>query len=147
MTDIRHHIGIEAPQAQVHQALSTTAGVASWWTTDADGDASRGGKLLFYFGSPDPRVVVEVIDVTPDRIEWSCVGGPDEWLGTMFTFELAHDAGETTVLFTHGGWREANAFQAHCSTKWAYFLLGLKSLVEDGAGTPYPGDRKIGRWG
>ena len=28
----------------------------------------------------------------------------------------------------------------HCSTQWAYFLLGLKRLFEQGAGTPFGGD-------
>ena len=35
----------------------------------------------------------------------------------------------------------------HCSTKWAYFLLGLKSGLEGGAATPYPGDMAISTWG
>jgi len=42
---------------------------------------------------------------------------------------------------------DAVPFEAHCSTKWAYFLLGLKSLLEGGQATPYPGDLKISSWG
>jgi uncharacterized protein YndB with AHSA1/START domain len=147
MTDIRHHIGIRAPHEQVHEALATTDGVASWWTGDTQGDAGQGGKLFFYFGAPEPRVVVEVTEVTPDRIGWRCLDGPDEWLDTTFTFELSQVGEETFVLFTHGGWREPGAFQAHCSTKWAYFLLGLKAMLEGGQATPFPGDLKISSWG
>jgi len=146
MIDIRHRIGIEAPQAQVHQALATKDGVASWWSRDAEGDAAEGGKLVFHFGRPEPRLELEVLEVTPDRVQWRCLYGPNEWLDTTITFELDENDGETAVLFTHAGWREAVPFEAHCSTKWAYFLLGLKSLLEDGQATPFPSDRQISRW-
>jgi hypothetical protein len=31
----------------------------------------------------------------------------------------------------------------HCSTKWATFLMSIKSLVEAGKGAPYPDDVHI----
>jgi len=34
----------------------------------------------------------------------------------------------------------------HCSTKWALFLMSLKSLVENGQGAPHPHDVKIDNW-
>jgi uncharacterized protein YndB with AHSA1/START domain len=146
MVDIRHRIGIEAPQAQVHQALATTDGVASWWSRDVEGDAGEGGKLAFSFGRPDRRLELEVMEVNPDRVVWRCLYGPDEWLDTTIAFELDHHDGETVVLFTHAGWREAVPFEAHCSTKWAYFLIGLKLLMEGGETSPAPSDLHISRW-
>jgi uncharacterized protein YndB with AHSA1/START domain len=40
MVDILHKVGIKAPAAEVYEALTTTAGLADWWTNDtkADGD-------------------------------------------------------------------------------------------------------------
>jgi len=35
----------------------------------------------------------------------------------------------------------------HCSTKWGYFLLGLKAGLEGGQPSPYPTDMKISHWG
>ena len=35
---------------------------------------------------------------------------------------------------------------AHCSTKWATFLLSLRDLVETGKGKPAPADLKISNW-
>jgi uncharacterized protein YndB with AHSA1/START domain len=147
MVDIRHRIGVDAPPERVHDALATLDGVTSWWTTDAEGDAGVGGKMVLSFGRPDRYLELEVLEVAPDRVVWRCLHGPDEWLDTTFTFELSHADGETVILFTHGGWREPVPFLAHCSTKWAYFLLGLKSLLAGGQGTPYPGDLHISRWG
>jgi hypothetical protein len=34
----------------------------------------------------------------------------------------------------------------HCSTKWAIFLMSLKSLGEDGKGQPSPTDVRISNW-
>ena len=147
MIAIRHRIGVNVPQHQVHRAFATVAGVASWWTHDVTGDDTVGGKLLLYFGRPEPRLVLEVVELTDDRVGWRCLEGPDEWVGTTFTFALSHADGETTVLFTHDGWREAVPFLAHCSTKWAYFLLGVKAMFEGGQATPFPGDLKISSWG
>jgi hypothetical protein len=35
---------------------------------------------------------------------------------------------------------------AHCSMKWATFLLSLRELLETGAGKPSPNDLKIDNW-
>lgn len=143
---IRHRIGIHAPQTQVHGALATIDGLSSWWTTDTSGDPEVGGKLTFTFGSPDRSATFEVLEVTPDRVAWRGVAGPDEWTDTTVTFELSRDEDETIVLFTHDGWREAVPFMGHCTTKWATFLLGLKSLLEGGRSVSYPDEIKISAW-
>ena len=50
------------------------------------------------------------------------------------------------MRFTHAGWVEPVEFLAHCSTKWAVFLLSLKALVETGTGAPAPDDVAISDW-
>jgi hypothetical protein len=34
----------------------------------------------------------------------------------------------------------------HCTTKWAVFLLSLKSLVENSKGAPWPDEIKLDAW-
>jgi hypothetical protein len=34
----------------------------------------------------------------------------------------------------------------HCSTKWAIYLMSLKSVLETGKGAPAPRDVKIDSW-
>jgi uncharacterized protein YndB with AHSA1/START domain len=148
MVDILHRVGIGAPVSEVYEALSTTEGLAGWWTTEIKGDAGAGGQLAFHFGSPEPSAVMAVESVTPDRqVAWRCVDGPAEWLDTTVTFDLAESDGETVIRFAHAGWREPVEFMSHCSTKWAYFLLGLKDGFEGGKATPFPDDRRISTWG
>ena len=74
------------------------------------------------------------------------IKGPAEWVGTKIRFELKQEDDFTIVLFKHEGWREPAEFMHHCSTKWATFLMSLKSLGETGKGQPSPNDVKIGNW-
>jgi uncharacterized protein YndB with AHSA1/START domain len=144
---IRHRVGIQAPIGEVYDAVATREGVAGWWTRDVQGESQPGGKLAFRFGRPEPSAVVEVTELhPPTRVEWRCLEGPEEWRDTMITFDLKANGDETTVLFTHAGW-EPVEFMHHCSTRWGYFLLGLKAGCEGGAATPWPDDTPASSWG
>ena len=145
MPDIRHRVVMSAPLDRVYSAIATKDGLSDWWTRDGvRGESTEGSTIEFYFGQPEPAAVMEVTRLDPDgQVSWSCVGGADEWVGTKLNFELASQDDETVVLFTHADWRDPSDFMAHCSARWAYFLLSLKSLVETGTGTPSPEDLKF----
>ena len=76
-------------------------------------------------------------------MRWSFSGPADDWVGTEISFRIERQDGQTFVTFKHAGWREANLFMHHCSTKSAVFLLSLKDLIERGKGHPEPHDTKI----
>ena len=59
------------------------------------------------------------------------------------TGSLKQNGDYTIALFRHEGWRQPVEFMHACSTKWALFLMSLKSLVETGKGEPWPVDVKI----
>jgi len=148
MADIRHRVGITASPARVYQTLSTIDGLKGWWTRTVDGEPNVGGTLRFYFGRPEPSATMEITELVPDRrVAWKCVTGPEEWVSTTLTFDISETPQETVVMFTHADWREPVEFMHHCSTKWGYFMLALKSQLEGGPGTPYPDDAKISTWG
>ena len=104
--------------------------------------------MRFFFGKPEPSAVMEVVELSPDdRVQWRCVSGPPEWVGTTVAFDLKTSGGETVLLFAHANWREPAEFMHHCSTKWATVLIGLRSGLEGGAFTAFPDDTKIsGSW-
>ena len=144
MPDIRHRVGIAAPRHRVYEMVATRDGLAEFWTTHVEGDAAVGGKLSFFFGRAEPSAVMEVTNLSPDdRVQWRCVDGPPEWVGTTVTFDLKDSAGETALLFTHADWREPTEFMHHCSTKWATVLLSLRNGLEGGAFTAFPDDTRI----
>lgn len=145
MPDIRHRVAISAPLESVYEAVATTEGISHWWTRDGvRGESSEGSEIQFFFGQPEASAVMEVTRLRPEgQVSWNCVGGADEWVGTKLNFDLTLNDGETVVLFTHADWREPTEFMAHCSARWAYFLLSLKGLLETGQGTPFPEDLKF----
>jgi uncharacterized protein YndB with AHSA1/START domain len=139
MVDILHKIEAKAPQQDVWKALSTTQGLAGWWTSDTRGDASEGGIIEFYFNQN--RMDMKVIEADPGRhVVWQVVSGPDDWMGTKISFDLSRNGDLTKVLFKHQGWREASEHMSHCSTKWGTFMVSLKSLAETGKGAAFPND-------
>ncbi len=145
MVDILHKVGIRSTPEKVYAALTTTEGLSRWWTVDTHGDGDVGDTLQFRFdlGGIDMKVQ----DLQPSSsVLWEVVDGPEEWIGTNVSFELRQEGDYTLVLFRHAGWREPVEFMHHCSTKWATFLMSLKSLVETGEGAPAPRDVKIDNW-
>lgn len=147
MPNIIHRIGVkDAEPAAVYEALTSVSGLADWWTEDTTGDASHAGGIIafrFTAGGFD----IEVTELVPDkRVTWKVVDGPPEWIETTITWELSEADGYAIVMFSHDGWREQVPFMAHCSTKWAIYLMSLKMLIETGAGEPAPHDVLISEW-
>ena len=141
MSDILHEIRIKAPAETVYGALATVPGLAAWWTTTTSGTSEVGGALEFRFGEHAIEMRVDALE-PGKRVAWQCTRDP-HWLGTRFTFDLTEKDGRTTLVFGHRAWKEANAFFAHCSMKWATFLLSLRDYVETGSGRPFPRDLAI----
>jgi hypothetical protein len=117
MPDILHRVGIDASTQRVFEAIATIDfGFCRMQVADA---------------------------VSGRRVRWRCVEGPEEWVGTEVTFDLAGRDDQTFVLFRHAGWKEPVEFMHHCSTKWTTFLLSLRDLLEKAKGSPAPRDVKI----
>jgi uncharacterized protein YndB with AHSA1/START domain len=146
MVDILHKVGIESSSPDdVYSALTTLDGLSGWWTDNTHGLTDVGGILEFRFtaGGFDMKVVELERN---RRVHWEVIDGPAEWVGTTVDFTIRQDGDDTIVLFAHKGWREPVEFMYHCSTKWGVYLLSLKSLVENGKGSPHPHDVKIDNW-
>jgi uncharacterized protein YndB with AHSA1/START domain len=147
MPDILHKVGIRSSSPQdAYKALTTLEGLSGWWTDDTQGDTRVGGVIKFRFGDTGGfDMKVAALDPAK-RVLWDVLDGPGEWIGTTVSFELRQEGDFTIVLFKHQGWKEPTESMHHCSTKWATFLMSLKSLVETGKGAPYPDDVLIDNW-
>jgi uncharacterized protein YndB with AHSA1/START domain len=147
MPDILHRVGIKSSSPNdTYKALTTFEGLGGWWTGEVRGQAEVGGVIHFGFGEHG-FFDMKVLELDPARsVQWHVVGGPAEWIGTKVSFELKQDGAFTIVLFKHENWKEPVEFMHHCSTKWATFLMSMKSLVETGKGAPYPNDILIDNW-
>ena len=143
MVDILHKVGIKSSSPDdAYKALTTLKGLSGWWTSDTRGESKVGGVVEFRFGAGG--IDMKVLELAPaKRVLWQVVDGPQEWIGTNVGFDLKQESDWTIILFKHQGWKEPVEFMHHCSTKWALFLMSLKSLVETGTGAPYPDDIHI----
>ncbi len=142
MVDIIHTVRVKAPREKVYEALSTIDGLAAWWTRTTEGASAPGETIAFRFGQHVTKVRVEEL-ARGGRVAWRVTESSPDWVGTRMTFDLSEQDGATLVRFGHRDWAEANDFYGHCSMKWATFLLSLKSVVETGAGAPFPNDVAI----
>ncbi|MEO8751513.1 MAG: SRPBCC domain-containing protein [Casimicrobiaceae bacterium] len=150
MADILHRVGIKSSPDKVYNALTTRDGLAGWWTNHTQGEGSVGEALQFRFdigGADLEGFDMKVLELDPaKRVLWQVVAGPEEWIGTKVSWDIRQEGDYSIILFKHQDWREPVEFMHHCSTKWAIFLMSLKSLVETGKGAPSPNDVKIDNW-
>ena len=140
MAEIHHRVGIKASAESIYQALTTNEGLASWWTNDVTGAGNVGSVIQFRFNGGGPDFEVTKL-VESETVQWKHSGSmPEEWMGSEILFQLQVKDDQTIVRFSHYNWKEATDFMAHCSTKWAVFLLSLKEALETGKGKPFPND-------
>ncbi|EMY71661.1 SRPBCC family protein [Leptospira vanthielii] len=149
---IYHKVGIRASEKEVIKTLTTKTGLANWWTKEVEGSftsgvSSVGESIHFGFGHGN-AIEMRVEKIEPKHLLWECISGPEDWIGSHIDFQLslgkAKDGEEMTILyFRHKDWKKESEFTAHCSMKWAIFLLSLKNFIEDGVGRPSPEDIKI----
>ncbi|MDG3583891.1 SRPBCC family protein [Galbibacter pacificus] len=151
MVNIIHRVGIKASISEVYKVLSSVQGIGKWWTQNTSGTSEIGKTIALRFHSQEGNEVgsmqMLVKALVPNKkVHWHFTAGPEEWLGTDVVFNLHEEEGLTIILFEHKNWSEAIEFTAHCSMKWAIFLLSLKELMETGRGRPSPHDIKIDNW-
>jgi uncharacterized protein YndB with AHSA1/START domain len=143
MADIIHRVGIAGSVGDVYTALTTDKGLSRWWTTDTSGAGGVGSIIKFRFEGEGPDFVVA--ELQPDSlVRWRHSGKmPGDWIGTEVSFRLKSEERQTYVRFAHSNWKKPSDFMAHCSMKWAIFLLSLKEAIETGKGKPFPNDVRI----
>ena len=137
MAAIKHLLIIYSPPEKIFSAITTKSGVANWWTEQTEIGSNIGEINVFDFGDRYHNEM-KIINLVPDiRVEWKCLTGDKEWIGTKFIFEI-EEKGEGSVLkFAHADWREETDFFASCNYQWGYYMTSLKQYCEKGIGTPH----------
>lgn len=135
MAQIAHLVRIRAAPKEVYRRVASTAGIAEWFTEASSPNYREGGTLeLRFSGEPVSFTITELTE--PSRIVWHCTTEENSWFDTDIAFEFAAQGDHTLVRFDHLGWPEVSDRFRDCSMSWAYFLESLRSLLEDGRGTP-----------
>jgi hypothetical protein len=106
-----------------------------------------GSVIAFRFTSDGAElgsIHMKVLELQPaKRVLWQVVDGPEDWIGTTVSWDLRQEGDYCVVLLKHQGWKEPVEFMYHCTTKWAVYMVSLKSLLETGKGAPNPHDVRL----
>jgi uncharacterized protein YndB with AHSA1/START domain len=159
MPHIHHRLFIGASVEKIYDALTSKNGLSAWWTHQTTARAEPGSVSRFTFGDGYFKDMKIIELKQAHYVEWLCVAGAEEWLGTSISFVLepgpkgvlsaAHpelndqfqqNSGDNGTILTlhHRDWKDYTSMFAECSYTWALFMRSLKLFCETGRGTPWP---------
>jgi uncharacterized protein YndB with AHSA1/START domain len=139
---------INTTPEKVWQALTTAEFTQRYWMGQrVQSDWKAGAPVSF--AKPDGTVkhIGEVLRFEPPKIlsySWSGKGCHSDVAtepATRVTFEIAADAGITTLTVTHDGFEPGSKIFGDISGGWPIVLSGLKTLLETNKSLPFEGNR------
>ena len=134
---IKHIININSTPDIVYAALTTERGINGWWTPQTIIKPKVGTIAEFIFGERyHNKMEIKKLE-TNKRVEWYCIQGDHEWVGTDFSFDLEVEGTQTILRFGQNNWREYTDFYAYCNFHWGQYMLSLKDYCETGVGRPF----------
>jgi len=137
MANIRHNLIINASAKKVYDAITSEQGLKGWWTNDVTAKPEEGYINHFKFSDEYFNKMKILTLNAPFEVQWECVDGDKEWVGTNLSFELNEKEEITTLRFSHLNWQNESEFFGFCSHHWGRYLDSLKSFCETGNGQPY----------
>jgi uncharacterized protein YndB with AHSA1/START domain len=137
MSAIKHLLYINASPSHVYKAITTQKGLSSWWTTKTKADAIIGSVAEFWFSDKyHNKMYIVKLDINK-YVEWECLDGDKEWIGTRLKFMIrTHEKG-TLLHFWHYEWKKETEFFSSCNYHWGHYMKSLKDYCEMGKGEPY----------
>lgn len=135
MGDVLFTFDVNATPDAVRRALTTTEGIASFWTDSADVPTEVGEALTL--GFPDAPMPFDLLLAQSDDklVVWRTVTFPPQWVGTDIRWEVSGDDETSTVAFRHGPFADETE-QGQVAYVWGQVMVQLKRYVETGLATP-----------
>jgi uncharacterized protein YndB with AHSA1/START domain len=136
MADINHEIKINAAPEAVYQALIDASELTKWHTSKTERVNERDGNFTTR-PEEGPAFEWKVLKTDPRTIEWECVAGPGDSVGTTASFHLSPlNDGRTLVELTHSGWPGTDGNFRKCNTLWAVLLFHPQKYLSTKKGNP-----------
>ncbi|MGG0174822.1 SRPBCC family protein [Gottfriedia acidiceleris] len=132
MVNMPHQITINATPEKVFEAITTTEGIKSWWSTDAKAEPQLGSitEVAFYNRQAVFQLQVDQIE-NGKLLEWTALHDMPAWKGTKIRFELIMNENGATILnFNHTGFESMEGPYAMINTTWGTLMYILKQYVE-----------------
>lgn len=128
-----------APATAIYDAITTTEGLRSFWTIDADADPREGGELRFGFEAAPVDLTMTVAELVPgELVGWSGIGPWPGWDTTEIAWRVTAGGESRTVTFRHDGWADETLDHdlGSVAMTWAHVLDALKLYTESGEPAP-----------
>lgn len=140
MADYSIKAGFEAacPPRDLMGWLTSTEGIAGWWSDEVAGSASsEGDRFSVRFPTTDVVFELVVTEMSGNIVEWQVPESPPWWKGTTIRFETAEsEAGGTSLLFTHGGFDPEDPIIPVINPAWIRFLDNLVEVAQTNEANP-----------
>jgi uncharacterized protein YndB with AHSA1/START domain len=135
MGDVLFTFDVNATPDAVRRALTTTEGIASFWTDKADVPAEVGETLTL--GFPEAPVPFDLLLAQSDDevIIWRTVTFPPQWVGADIRWELSGSDRTSIVAFRHGSFADETE-QGQVAYVWGQVMVQLKRYLEGGVAAP-----------
>jgi uncharacterized protein YndB with AHSA1/START domain len=127
MAEINHEIKIDAAPLAVYQALTSPSELAKWHTSRTE---NGNGESFTIYPKDGPTFQWKVLKPDAHTVEWQCVAGPGDSVGTIARFQISPlSDGRTLVEFSHSGWPDTKGNFRKCNTLWAVLLFHLQKYL------------------
>jgi hypothetical protein len=101
MADIAIQIDTTADPAATYTALTTTEGVAGWWTTRNQTSGTVGEVDQMWFPDAPMAWELRVDEAVPGKVlARHCIGGPPQWIQMLLHLKQYLDSGQPAPFFT-----------------------------------------------
>jgi hypothetical protein len=106
MGNVLFTFDVDAAPDAVRRALTTSEGIASFWTDKAEVPAEVGESLTLAF--PDAPAPFDLVLTQSDdeMISWRTATFPPQWVGTDIRWEISGGDGASTIAFRHGAFSD-----------------------------------------
>jgi uncharacterized protein YndB with AHSA1/START domain len=135
MGDVLFTFDVDAAPDAVRRALTTSEGIASFWTDKAEVPAEIGETLSL--GFPDAPAPFDLVLTQSDEemISWRTATFPPQWVGTDIRWEISGGDGASTIAFRHGAFSDETE-EGRVAYVWGQVMVQLKRYVETGVAGP-----------
>ncbi len=128
-------VNIDVPLDRVRQAITTLDGIRGWWSPIVTGSLAPGRTFQVGFAGLDETITLSVVQAQARGTDWLVrehSSAPD-WADSRIAFRLEPRSAGCRLVVRHTG------VEPHqVAAGWEHFLDSIRSLVETGAGLPYP---------
>ena len=130
MADSLHQIEIHTDARTLYQAITSDAGIKTWWTPLCYMAQQEGDNCRISYESM--RLILFAQKLLPQkRVFWVCLDGPQDWLGTELWWEIKQLGPKLCRLdFKHMNWSRDDGLFPQANSMWGNLLNKLKDYCE-----------------